>query len=72
MALAFAPFGQEVVVKDIRACGKIRHHLNNLGIISGSVLVPLSCDNGNVIFKLKEGKLAINRGLANHIMVEVL
>lgn len=69
MALAFAPYGREVTVKSIYADEKTKKHLGNLGILIGSVLTSYSDGKGDVIVKVKDGKLAINKALAMKIIV---
>ena len=69
MALAFAPYGREVTVKNIYADEKTKKHSGNLGILIGSVLTSYSDGKGDVIVKVKDGKLAINKALAMKIIV---
>lgn len=49
---------------------KTKHHLENLGFIQGANIEIISKNNGNVILKIKEGRLAIGEDLARKIFVE--
>ena len=70
MPLAFSQIGKPVVVTRVEADEKIRRHLENLGVIKSAVITPVSDHLGNLIVKVKEGRLAINKGLAMKIFVE--
>lgn len=69
MALAFAPRGQGMTVVKVNADEKTRRHLENLGILIGSVVTSLFDSRGDIILKVKDGRLAINKALAMKIMV---
>ena len=70
MPLAFSQIGKPVVVTRVDADDKIKKHLENLGILRSAVIVPVSDHLGNLVVKVKESRLAINRGLAMKIFVE--
>ena len=69
MPLIVAPTGKDLRVTKASADEKTRRHLENLGILTGAKIVTLSESNGNVILKIKDGRLALDRQLAMKIFV---
>ena len=69
MPLPIAPAGEELTVKKVLADEKNMRHFENLGIIVGAKITVLSAVGGNVIIKLHEGRLALDKGLAMKILV---
>ena len=69
MPLPIAPAGEELTVKKVLADEKNKRHFENLGIIVGAKITVLSAVGGNVIIKLHEGRLALDKGLAMKIHV---
>ena len=69
MPLPIAPAGEELTVKKVLADEKNKRHFENLGIIVGAKITVLSAVGGNVIIKLHEGRLDIDKGLAMKILV---
>lgn len=69
MALAFAPFGQSFKVTRINAEEKVIRHLNNLGLVVGAEITPVFDNGGDVILKIKDCRVALNKALAMRIMV---
>ncbi len=69
MALAFAPFGRELKIVKINADDKTRRHLENLGLLVGAGVMSMYDICGDVIVKVKDCKLALNKSLAMKIQV---
>jgi ferrous iron transport protein A len=69
MPLAFTPIGKEVVIEQCNAQGKIKRHIENLGLIPGERITLVAENAGNLIIKIHESRLAINRALASRIYV---
>lgn len=69
MALAFAPRGKGLIITKITADEKTKRHLGNLGLTVGGSVVSLYDNGGDVIVRIKDGKLALNKALALKIMV---
>ena len=69
MPLPIAPAGEELTVKKVLADEKNKRHFENLGIIVGAKITVLSAVGGNVIIKLHEGRLALDKGLPMKILV---
>lgn len=70
MMLAFAPFGVQLIVKNVVAQGKTKRHLDNLGLIQGVKLLSLYDMGGDVIIKIGSAKLALSKSVAMKIYVE--
>lgn len=69
MPLAQAQTGEAMLVVRIAADQKTRKHLQNLGIISGAELTPLSFADGNMIVRVRDSRIALDRDLAQSILV---
>lgn len=69
MPLIIAPLDKELRIIKILANEKIKKHLESLGITINSVITILQQNGGNVICKVKEGRLALDRDIATKILV---
>jgi len=72
MPLSLAPVGEELKVIKVSADEKTRRHLENLGLLIGASLTVVSESGGDIIIKLKDGRVGINRSLAAKISVTVM
>ena len=69
MPLVIAPLNQLLKVIKIYADEKTKKHLENLVITIESTITVLASQGGNLILKVKDGRLAIDRNLAAKIVV---
>ena len=69
MPLPIAPAGEELTVKKVLLDDKNKRHFENLGITIGSKITVVSQVGGNVILKVCEGRLALDRTQAMKILV---
>ena len=69
MPLTLAQAGQINAVKRIGGKEEVRRFLNSLGFIEGSEVMLVSQNQGNVIVKVKEARVAISKEMANKIMI---
>ena len=69
MPLYLAPCGQQMTIVRIAAADKTKKHLYNLGLVAGEKVTVLSACGGSVTCIVKEGRLALDRGVAGHIFV---
>ena len=69
MPLPSAPAGEERTVRKIWLDEKNKRHFENLGVTIGSKITVLSQVGGNVILKVREGRLALDRTQAMKILV---
>lgn len=71
MPLYLAPTGEELTIVSIAADERLKKHLGSLGIAVQAKIVRLSGDERGVTLKVKDGKLALDGGLARKILVSV-
>ena len=69
MPLSMVKAGEENTIKKIGGKEETRKFLENLGFVSGSVITVISEIGGNVIVNIKDSRVAINKDMANKIMV---
>ncbi len=71
MPLTMLPIGKEAVVNICRTKDETKKFLEGLGIIPGASISVVSEMSGNLIVSIKGARIAINRGVAQQLMVEV-
>ena len=64
-----AKTGEVLTVGRITGKDEVRQHLAELGFIVGSKITMVSEINGNVIVQVKNGRVALDKSMANRIMV---
>ena len=69
MPLSMVKAGEENIIKKIGGKEETRKFLENLGFVSGSVITVISEIGGKVIVNIKDSRVAINKDMANKIMV---
>ncbi len=69
MPLVIAPLNTMLKVIKILADERSKKHLANLGITINSEIMVIASQGGNLILKVKEGRLAVDRELATKIVV---
>ena len=67
--LNFADKEKELIVKKVGGNDEVKRHLENLGVVPGSIVTVITELNGNLIVKVKESRIAINEELAKRIMI---
>ena len=69
MPLTMAKPGETVTIRKITGKDEVRQHLAELGfVVDGSVTV-VSESAGNLILQVKESRIALDRTLANRVMI---
>ncbi len=68
MPLIIAPLNQPVKVIKILADDKTKKHLESLGITINSLLTVVQ-NSSSIVVKVKDGRLALDAGLATKIVV---
>ena len=69
MPLKMAKPGETVTIRKITGKDEVRQHLAELGfVVDGSVTV-VSEIAGNLILQVKESRIALDRTLANRVMI---
>ncbi|MBR6939995.1 MAG: ferrous iron transport protein A [Clostridia bacterium] len=61
--------GNEGVIKKIGGKPEVRKHLENIGFIVGDTVTVITEQNGNIIVKVKETRVAISKEMASKIYV---
>ncbi|MBR1797061.1 MAG: ferrous iron transport protein A [Clostridiales bacterium] len=69
MPLPVADPGEEVIIRKVGGKPEVRQHLENLGIVPGDIVTLISINDGNVILKVKESRIALNKDMAMKIMI---
>lgn len=69
MPLTMAKQGQTNFIQKITGRDDIRQHLAELGFVVGERVTVVSEIGGNMIIQVKDSRIAINRGMANRIMI---
>ena len=61
--------GESYTIKKIGGTEDARRFLENLGFVTGGSVTVLSNTGGNLIVKVKDGRVAIGKDMASKIMV---
>ena len=69
MPLFAAPTNTEMKIVKVSADGETKRHLENLGILPGAMVTVLKSEGGNVIVRVKDGRIALTKALALQILV---
>ena len=69
MPLLIAPQNVELRIVKILVEERLKKHLESLGITINSTLKIIANQGGNLIVMVKEGRLAIDKGIATKILV---
>ena len=69
MPLSLAEIGEEKTVKKVGGNPEVKQYLENLGFVPGGSVTVVTTQNGNVIVKVKESRIAISEEMARKIIV---
>ncbi|MBQ1187504.1 MAG: ferrous iron transport protein A [Peptococcaceae bacterium] len=69
MPLTMAPFGEERLILKITGRDTVQKHLSNLGFVPGGSVTVISELGGNMILKVKEARIALDKAMAGRILV---
>lgn len=70
MPLTMVSSGREAKIIACKAEGATKKFLEALGIIPGVIISVISRINGSLIVSVKGTRLALNKGLANQLLVQ--
>lgn len=70
MPLTMVVPGNEVVITRINAQGKTDKHLRSLGLTEGAKVSVIAEQNGDLILRVLDSRVAINKALAMSLTVE--
>ena len=69
MPLTMAKTGETVVIRKISGKDEVRQHLAELGFVVDSDVTVVSEIGGNLIVQVKDSRIALDKTMANRIMV---
>ncbi|MCI9576924.1 MAG: ferrous iron transport protein A [Clostridiales bacterium] len=69
MPLTMATRGETYVIQRITGKDETKHFLENLGFLVGECVTVISEIGGNVIIRIKESRIALDKSMANRILV---
>ncbi len=67
--LSIAKTGETNFIKKITGKDEVRQHLAEMGFVVGSEITVVAEISGNLIIKIKGTRVALNREMANRIMI---
>lgn len=69
MPLTMARAGEPNIIRKVGGKEETRRFLANLGFVTGGEVMVVSEIGGNMIVNVKESRVAINKDMANKILV---
>ena len=69
MPLTMARPGETVTIRKITGRDEVRRHLAELGFVVGTNLTVVSKMAGNLIIQVKDSRVALDKTMANRIMI---
>ena len=69
MPLGMVEIGESGVIGKITGQDEVRQHLAELGFVVDSTVTVVSEIAGNLILQVKDSRIALDRSMANRIMI---
>ncbi|MEG1780454.1 MAG: FeoA family protein [Clostridium sp.] len=69
MPLTMAQIGERRTIQKITGKDEVRQHLAELGFVVGGEVTVISEIGGNMILSIKESRVALDKTMANRIMI---
>lgn len=69
MPLTMAKTGEKAVIRKITGKDETRRHLAELGFVIDSTVTVVSEMGGSLILQVKESRVALDKTMANRIMI---
>ena len=69
MPLTVAKTGETVTIRKITGKDEVRQHLAELGFVVDSDVTVVSEIAGNLILQVKDSRIALDRAMANRVMI---
>ena len=69
MPLTMADRGEPVTIRKITGKDELRQHLAELGFVVEETVTVVSRMGGNLIVQVKDSRIALDRNMANRILV---
>jgi len=61
--------GETVTIRQVTGKDEVRQHLAELGFVVDSAVTVVSEMGGNLILQVKESRIALDKTLANRVMI---
>ena len=69
MPLSMVSAGENVSIQKISGKDETKKFLENLGLVVGGMVSVVSTFNGNIIVNIKNSRIALDKTMANRILV---
>ncbi len=69
MPLTMARAGETVTIRKITGKDEVRQHLAEMGFVVDSDVTVISEVAGNLILQVKDSRIALDKSMANRIMI---
>ena len=69
MPLSMVDAGELVSIRKVSGTDEVRQHLAELGFVVGEEVSIVNKNGGNLIINVKDSRIALDKTLANRIMV---
>lgn len=69
MPLTMARPGETVVIRRVTGRDQVRQHLAELGFVTDSAVTVISRIGGSLILQVKESRVALDKTLADRVMI---
>ena len=69
MPLTMAKTGETVTIRKITGKDEVRQHLAELGFVVDSDVTVVSEIAGNLILQVKDSRIALDKTMANRVMI---
>jgi ferrous iron transport protein A len=69
MPLTYAVAGEENIIRKIGGTPEVKKHLADLGFVVGGTVTVVNTLGGNMIVNVKDSRVAIDKQMAQKIMV---
>ncbi|MEG1255391.1 FeoA family protein [Clostridium sp.] len=69
MPLTMVGIGETTVIKRIKGTDETRKFLKSLGFVMGAYVTVISDIAGNMILKIKDTRIALDKSMVNRILV---
>ncbi len=70
MPLTMVNSGEKCKIKKIGGKEETRKFLENLGFVTGSIVMVISETGGNLIVNIKDSRVAIGKDMANRVTIQ--
>ena len=70
MPLTMVGRGEQVNIQKITGKDEVRQHLAELGFVVDSTVIVVNEIAGNLILQVKDSRIALDKTMANRIMVD--